>query len=191
LTKRGSGVAVQLLDRCSIVLEDAGGRGPVLQKQFVPDSHIQGFAQMFGYYYCTLFAPWQKQRRYSSGGTGAAGPHMSRLYLSAAAAAAAAAAADGAYLEGFREYLSVAAASGERSKPNPGAGAEASGQAHLWRDFGGMKTKQRIALVQEMQKVRVCLVWLWGGAAVDKHKNCSLKPFTALSCRRCRRCVCV
>jgi hypothetical protein len=75
-------------------------------------------------------------------------------------------------LEGFREYLSVAAASGERSKPNPGAGAEASGQAHLWRDFGGMKTKQRIALVQEMQKVWVlcgvvCVcgrVCVWGGS---------------------------
>jgi hypothetical protein len=62
--------------------------------------------------------------------------------------------ADGAYLEGFREYLSQAAQAGERARPNPGAGAEASGQAHLWRDFGGMKTKQRIALVQEMQKVR-------------------------------------
>jgi hypothetical protein len=61
---------------------------------------------------------------------------------------------DGAYLEGFREYLSTAAQAGERAKPNPGAGAEASGQAHLWRDFGGMKTKQRIALIQEMQKVR-------------------------------------
>lgn len=69
--------------------------------------------------------------------------------------------ADGAYLEGFREYLSTAAQAGERAKPNPGAGAEASGQAHLWRDFGGMKTKQRIALVQEMQKVRDASQFLW------------------------------
>jgi hypothetical protein len=60
---------------------------------------------------------------------------------------------DGAYLEGFREYLSQAAAAGERSKPNPGAGADGSGQGHLWRDFGAMKTKQRLALLQEMRSV--------------------------------------
>lgn len=57
-------------------------------------------------------------------------------------------------MEGFREFLASAAAEGARDKGAPGEGAEASGQAHLWRDFGGLKTKQRIALLTEMQQVR-------------------------------------
>lgn len=79
--------------------------------------------------------------------------------------------ADGAYLEGFREFLAQAAAAGERAKPNPGAGADASGQPHLWRDFGGMKTKQRIALIKEMQQV--CL---WGDRGVCVGVWCCLEP---------------
>jgi hypothetical protein len=68
--------------------------------------------------------------------------------------AVAAAAADGAYMDGFKEFLAEAAAAGVRAKPSPGAGADASGQGHLWRDWNGLKTKQRIALLGEMQKVR-------------------------------------
>jgi hypothetical protein len=72
---------------------------------------------------------------------------------------------DGAYLEGFREGLSRAAAAGERPRPSPGAGADASGQGHLWRDFGSLKTKQRLALLAEMQNVSVA-AWLVAGAGL-------------------------
>jgi len=62
-------------------------------------------------------------------------------------------AADNAYLEGFDAFLQQAATAGERDKGTPGAGAEASGQGHLWRDWSSMKTKQRLALLGEMRQV--------------------------------------
>uniref|UniRef100_A0A383W4Q6 UDP-N-acetylglucosamine diphosphorylase n=1 Tax=Tetradesmus obliquus TaxID=3088 RepID=A0A383W4Q6_TETOB len=84
---------------------------------------------------------------------------------------------DGAYMEGFKEFLAEAAAAGERAKPSPGAGADASGQGHLWRDWNGLKTKQRIALLGEMQKV---LEWTGQDEAfrlVKKHRG---QPWSAL-----------
>jgi hypothetical protein len=62
-------------------------------------------------------------------------------------------------MDGFKEFLAESAAAGDRAKPSPGAGADASGQGHLWRDWNGLKTKQRIALLGEMQKVRGCFSW--------------------------------
>jgi hypothetical protein len=51
-----------------------------------------------------------------------------------------------------------------------------SGRSHLWRDWNGLKNKQRIALLGEMQKVRGCvsssLVMLLFGVAADIISSC-------------------
>eukprot|EP00879_Flechtneria_rotunda_P019297 GHRR01020266.1.p1 GENE.GHRR01020266.1~~GHRR01020266.1.p1 ORF type:complete len:603 (+),score=293.43 GHRR01020266.1:126-1934(+) len=84
---------------------------------------------------------------------------------------------DAGYFEGFHEFLASQAASGDRSKAMPGAGAEASGQGHLWSGWQSMNAKQKIALLHEMQQV---LEWTGQDAGFNALARYHGQPWSAL-----------